>query len=426
MRRPRWFKEGFLMKAPGESKILCIWIGLGLVAAAGLAGEIRRIEFPNPTAPIRLAEGLLKGADDATWGLSKIPGVEVKVIYRANKETGTFVNHPQLAVFKGRMYTGFQLCPANEDSTDSVAVYSSSEDMNTWSLPRVIGPLVGDETFRASVGWLQDEQRLYALMLRRDDMPPGKVTVTEYCVSRDGESWTEPQVLIPDMMGSANGRRISPDGRMLLFGHGSRLKDGECWLENSVYYNDGSDLTVHWQEATCPREMLYYGSANQPMARGTESDWYRCPDGRLVMVSRDIVRAGYILACVSDDQGASWTQPLLTNIPDSSNMQCAGNLPDGTCFVVTTPGPVHIKNDNLQPRTPLVLWLSSDGEVFDRAFLIRSTPPTRRFEGKSKTAGYSYAGTLVHDGYLYISYATNKEDIEMSCIPLNELKKNDL
>lgn len=406
-----------------KGRRLCVCVGMGLLSAAGLAGEIRRVESPDSNAPIRLASGLLDGADDATWGLSEIPGVEVKTVYRANSETGTFVNHPQLAFFKGRMYVGFQLCPSNEDSDDSVAVYSTSANLNQWSPPEIIGPPTEDDTFRASVGWLQYGNELHALILRRDDADPGEVTITEYRTTTDGENWSDLSVLLPEMMGGESARAITPGGRVLFLGHGHRVENGTAAHKACSYYHDGGDFSKGWKESVYPQELVLYASGNKPISRIIEASWFRRPNGELVLVSRDLLRSGYVFAAVSTDRGESWSESLLTNIPDSSNMQCAGNLPVGTCYMITTPGPVHVPNDNLQPRTPLVLWLSDDGVEFDRAFLIRSTPPPRRFEGKSKTVGYSYVGSLVHDGFLYISYATNKEDIEMSCIPLAALEK---
>ena len=409
------------MNVFARTGILCACAGL--IPASGLAGETRRAEAPSPAAPIRLAEGLPRNPDDATWGLSPVPGAVLKTIYRADKKTGTFVNHPQLAFFKGQMYCAFQLCPANEDASDSVAVYSRSADLEHWSKPEVLGPPTTDDTFRASVGWMQGDGRLHALVLRRDPSPPGKVTVTEHRTSTDGEHWSDLRVLLPDMMGGESPRRISPGGRILFLGHGHRVdKAGVASHRACCYYHDGGDLSKGWKESILPQELVLYASGSKPISRIIEASWFRRPDGTLVLGSRDLLRSGYVFAAVSKDCGATWGESLLTNIPDSSNMQCAGNLPDGTCYLLTTPGKVKKEGNNLQPRTPLVLWLSSDGVVFDRAFLVRGTPPQRRFEGKSKTEGYSYVGSLVHGGFLYVSYATNKEDIEMSCIPLNALE----
>ena len=397
--------------------VVALWV------SNGLAGETRRVESPDPAAPIRLAKGLLDGADDATWGLPEIPHVEVKTIYRANEKIGTFVNHPQLAFFKGQMYCAFQLCPANEDASDSVAVYNRSADLNKWTAPEVIGPPTTDHTFRASVGWLQDGDQLHALILRRDNSPPGEVTVTEYRTSSDGENWSDLRVLLPDIMGSESARAITPGGRILFLGHGHQIENGTAAHKACSYYHDGTDFSEGWKESVYPQELVMYASGEKPISRIIEASWFRRLNGELVLVSRDLLRSGYIFAAVSKDRGATWGESLLTNIPDSSNMQCAGNLPDGTCYMLTTPGLVSKVDSRLQPRTPLILWLSNDGVLFDRAFLIRSVPPPRRFDGKSKTVGYSYVGSLVHNGFLYVSYATNKEDIEMSCIPLAALKE---
>ena len=45
----------------------------------------------------------------------------------------------------------------------------------------------------------------------------------------------------------------------------------------------------------------------------------------------------------------------------------------------------------------------------------------RSEDGKSKTLGYSYPKALVYDGYLYVSYSTNKEAAQYTRIPLDRL-----
>jgi hypothetical protein len=51
-------------------------------------------------------------------------------------------------------------------------------------------------------------------------------------------------------------------------------------------------------------------------------------------------------------------------MPDSRAKQSAGNLPDGTAFLVNAPRADRV-------RIPLVVTLSADGRVFDRAYLLR-------------------------------------------------------
>ena len=53
---------------------------------------------------------------------------------------------------------------------------------------------------------------------------------------------------------------------------------------------------------------------------------------------------------------------------------------------------------------------------------MATTP--RRYEGKSKTLGYSYPKALVHDGWLYVSYSTNKDDAQYTRVPISNISLN--
>ena len=117
------------------------------------------------------------------------------------------------------------------------------------------------------------------------------------------------------------------------------------------------------------------------------------------------------------DDGETWSTPELIDTPDSRAKQSAGNLPDGTAFMVNNPS----GNKN---RFPLVITLSKDGFVFDKAFLLRNGDEDlqkMRFEGKYKRAGFSYPKSVVWNDHLYVSYATNKEDVEVTRIPVSQL-----
>ena len=74
-------------------------------------------------------------------------------------------------------------------------------------------------------------------------------------------------------------------------------------------------------------------------------------------------------------------------------------------------------------RFPLAIVLSADGFSFDRAFLLRGGDqlPAMRYPGRHKRAGFSYPKSVVWNGWLHVAYATNKEDIEISRVPLDRL-----
>ena len=78
-------------------------------------------------------------------------------------------------------------------------------------------------------------------------------------------------------------------------------------------------------------------------------------------------------------------------------------------------------------RIPLAIFLSSAGDVFDQDYLLRSGSSDDlqrlRYEGKYKRVGYSYPKSMVWKDHVYVGYATNKEDVQITVIPIAELIK---
>ena len=46
--------------------------------------------------------------------------------------------------------------------------------------------------------------------------------------------------------------------------------------------------------------------------------------------------------------------------------------------------------------------------------------PAQRYQGKYKTTGYSYPKAMEYDGWLYVSYSTNKERVEYTRMKIRE------
>ena len=153
------------------------------------------------------------------------------------------------------------------------------------------------------------------------------------------------------------------------------------------------------------------------MSRGIEPSWFSRSDDAVVMVFRDQESSFKKLASLSKDQGVTWSTPVLIKTPDSRAKQSAGNLPDGTAFMVNNP-------TGSKRRFPLVITLSDDGFFFDRAFRLRSGGndlQALRVPGKYKRAGYSYPKSVLWQEHLYVGYTTNKEDVQLTRIPISHL-----
>jgi hypothetical protein len=152
------------------------------------------------------------------------------------------------------------------------------------------------------------------------------------------------------------------------------------------------------------------------LSREIEPSLFRRADGCAVMVFRDEDLSFRQLAAESCDRGVTWTTPALTDMPDSRAKQSAGNLPNGAAYLVNAP------NDD-RPRIPLAVTVSPDGRTFDRSWRLRGQSDLQplRFEGKYKRPGYHYPKSVVWKGWLYAGYATNKEDVQVTRVPLTSL-----
>ena len=138
------------------------------------------------------------------------------------------------------------------------------------------------------------------------------------------------------------------------------------------------------------------------------------------MVFRDQNSTYFNMASVSGDRGETWTKPVNTNMPDSRSKQSAGNFKNGTAFIINNPV-------NNKTRMPLVLTLSENGKLFNTSYIIRKGGKDiqpLRYEGTYKRLGYHYPKSFIWNNNLYISYATNKEDVEYTKVQLTSLTLN--
>ena len=235
-----------------------------------------------------------------------------------------------------------------------------SEDGSKWSEPAVLAPTL-ERGIRTSGGWWSDGETLVAYINvwpQDDNKPVGGYTV--YRSSIDGADWSDMKPVVdadgePIMGVFEQDPRALPDGRIISAFH---MQPG---LIVSPWFTDDPLGTSGWTRG----EMKILPHDDPSISREIEPSWYRRPDGSLVMVFRDQAESFYKLGSVSHDRGETWTTPALTNVPDSRSKQSAGNLPDGTAFIVSNP------TDD-RSRFPLVILLSDDGQLFDRAWLLRS------------------------------------------------------
>lgn len=355
-----------------------------------------------------IPDGVIDTTKHEAVGLKPAANVKTVTVFKANEQSDHYANGVVLAAFKGKLYCMWQSSPKDEDSDDTRVLYSiSSDEGNSWSKPMVLAA-PNQDCCCTSGGWLVNGDTLLAFIdtWQKGLSPRGGKTC--YITSTDGLSWSP---MLPVRM--ADGSEMDgvleqdpyrlPDGRIVGATH---FMPG---LHVCPVYTDDPKGISGW------RKGLFEYKDLGKTSREIEPSQYVRPDGTIVMLFRDQSSSFRKLVSISKDRGETWTKPVLTTFPDGRTKQCAGNLPDGTSYMVSCPAPA-------KRRWPLVLHLSNDGIKFDKAILLRSGSlndlPPRRYEGKYKTLGYSYPKAIVYHQNLYIGYSTNKEDVECTIVTL--------
>jgi hypothetical protein len=291
----------------------------------------------------------------------------------------------------------------------------------TWSSPKNLStPIEG--YFCTSGGWLSTEDSLIAFINVFNNENFKKFGgITQFRESFDGINWLEQTNLTMFDNSPLNGifeqdPHKLPDGRIINAAH---FQPG---LKLFPIYTDDPTGKTGWKKG----HFEYTDNGDQSVE--LEPSFFLQQDGILVMVMRDQKSRYISLAAKSDDRGETWSKSMITNMPDSRAKQCAGNLPDGTVFLINNPGKV-VNEENKTWRVPLAITLSKDGFTFTKSYLLRSGKdddyPKQKYTGNAKTLGYSYPKAFIHDEYLYVSYSTNKDDAEYTRIPINTIKLAD-
>ena len=376
-----------------------------LLLSTGLAQE----------AAIRVSDELFDLNDSKSLGLNLIPEEHFE-IHRATEESGfRFSHHPGLTVFKNQLYCSWSNGRAHEDRPDQRVLYASSVDGKTWSTPQILTePPEGSNQSYIAAGFHVHDHRLIAYFTIRHDYPTHNLYHPKNAVyaqsSTDGVSWTEPKKVASGFF--IEGPRHLSDGRVILAGEHA----GEKWKSHlarmRLLYSDALDEVTDWKEATIdptsaqPNGLKVFGY--------TEPCPYVLENGSIICPFRN--QSGFLYASVSHDNGETWSVPLQTRFPDSMARFNTGRLPNGNFYLINNPGPGKMN------RALLTIALSEDGNLFDRAWIIRGAPTTQRFEGKGKRDGWQYPTSVVWNDSLFVAYSKNKEDVFVSRIKLDVLK----
>lgn len=365
---------------------------------------------PADMPPVRWVGELDEERSDL--GLPVLDNVTTRTLYLADPEGGTYSHHGYVTHHENVLFAIWSNHACDEDAPGQRALFSLSRDEGeNWEVPAEAFP-------------------------PRDEVKPG----AEQDDSRD-------RVLI------ANGFAVVDN---TLFGvaevHVLERRRGLGRLARSIS-SDGSLGPIFWliEDPPAPRPGFEpYPDAGHPEFSDTAGaindylarpehlpSWefvhqttrphaadgnrlceptqsWRLDERTLVRLWRDLSKStGGQYAQFSFDGGESWIEPVQADFPDAYSRAAAGQLPDGTAYVINNPGTT---------RDPLVISLAEDGLTFDRHAVIAHEAPSRRYEGRYKGPGFQYPRATILRDRMHIIYSVNKEDMRVTSIPVESLK----
>ncbi|MEN0036991.1 MAG: sialidase family protein [Cellvibrio sp.] len=360
-------------------------------------------------APFSISDSLFDKSQTDNLGLQKPKSASHHLVFKAEAGTAQYNHGAVLFPFKNELFIQWQSSQKDEDAPETKILYSRSIDGNTWSEPQTL-VVARKDALVTNGGWWSYGNTLIAFInVWPTNMQP-KGGYVEYITSEDGIHWSQPAHLLDHQSKPVDGvieqdLKTLPNGRILTAIH------HQPGLIAKPFYTDDKTGLRGWTQG------IMENLPHQPgISRELEPSWFLTKKSQPVMVFRDQGSSFTVLAARSNDNGKTWSTPTATNMPDSRAKQSAGNLPNGNAFLINNPS----GNKN---RAPLTITLSKDGELFDRAFLLRaeSELPPMLYQGKYKRTGYSYPKSIVWNDRVWTSYAVNKEDIEVTSVEIGDL-----
>ena len=352
-------------------------------------------------------------------------------VMRANREhpeysqpTGYTYNHaPMLCRWHRKMYLMYLSSSVHEHCGHAHAMLASSRDGFTWSRPEVIFPSIP-----VPAGIYRGKSP--------ESLPPDALSVVHH---RMGFYRAPNDVLIamtfhgvsPHIHAAPNSgygmgrvvRRIFPDGT---FGpiYVLRINSQAGWnighFPYSLYTSSPdadfvaacdsvlSDVTANgawWEEERLDADFF-------PLKNIKAPSFCELADGTLAAIGK----SG--LYSLSNDNGRSWTVPEKADgISTSGGKCCLTRTGDGRYSIIYNPSP------DGQHRWPLAVITGDDGSVYTDMLCVCGEVPPMRYGGWLKNIGPQYIRTIMPmnndspDGYTWLVYSMNKEDIWLARLP---------
>lgn|GEM_PF-145040 len=339
-------------------------------------------------------------------------GRRTSAVFRGREGDSQFNLHSYIAWHDGRFFAAWSSSRHNEEDPDQHIRYATSSDGHRWSEARVLAP--DPDGPSGPLRWIArglfvSGGRLTALGARVASADYGRrgrdvvwrdLELLSYRWS--GDAWEPMGLYASDCMNNFPPQMLGPSLFMA-------CRDANMDLFTAVADPSSPTLWTRTRMTQPP-----------PFDRMDEPSWYVGPDGVAHMIIRDNRRSRSLLRSISRDNGKSWSVPVQTDYPDATSKNFTGRLSSGWYYLVS--------NVNPAARHPLAVSFSRDGWLFERPYAVRSAGGPARFAGRAKggPGSVQYPHAIEHGGSLWVIYSTNKEDIEVTEIPIASLGLDNL
>ena len=392
-----------LSQSPSTYRSACLAL-CGLWAASALSGATTPAKGgavpPEATLANMLSvPGRPSDPEKIVW--SELPTYRGKtsLVARGVKEESAFMHHPKIVVFGGTIFAKWNDGYVGEDFAGQRVRYATSRDGTTWSQPIDLTGRHPRRRYTACGFWLRDGE-MYALTALRDASDAGNsgedpVLLAFKWDSKAGK-FGERKVIATDFF-AGNIPLRAPDGDWLMLGKGGVGSWGPMKAAKG-----GVKAIDDWTIRDLPGA-----------GKLEEAEWYALPNGHLVSHFRTRTPKR-LMRSYSVDSGVTWSEPVVTNFPEAGARHHGLKLSNGLYALLVNPNPAN--------RIPFSIAVSKDGLLYDRIANVRPEPTRAREQGRAKSPGYHYMRGFEHQGNLYTIYSVNKEDIEVTIIPLAEFQ----
>jgi hypothetical protein len=330
--------------------------------------------------------------------------VDTYFVFDVVDEATKHNNVPQVTYYDGKFIAVWGQS-SSEGVIGSQAVYSTSTDGMTWTAQQDIAGLPPAEFEFSPNGLWERDGDLLALYKSEEATPnpegPGYYGDSLALRARrwDGSAWVEDQLILENCM-----LDCAP----------IKLRTGQ-WYATGRNTNFDTQMILgdigNWQRiiVTPPEGILLNEATILPIADGDVISYEYRTEGATN-------NPRVLLRSFSFDDGVTISIPKRTNFSDGKSRRAVMRLSDGRYIMSSN----AIDSGDISIRTHLMLSVSDDGYTYDRVYILRGEPTVPKYGVPGlERQGYQYPQFLEKDDDLWVIYSRNKEDIQISRVPLN-------